>query len=99
MVGFAEYFYRLCNCRLSRSLYDNRITGPVIKCIGGLCLEIYLVQFQLFTDKMNSIFPLNLFVMFLIIIAGAYILRCASRIWKQTFSDSNYDWKEIVNPY
>lgn len=99
MVGFAEYFYRLCNCRLSRSLYDNRITGPVIKCIGGLCLEIYLVQFQLFTDKMNSIFPLNLFVIFLIIIAGAYILRCASRIWKQTFSDSNYDWKEIVNPY
>ena len=75
------------------------ITGPVIRCVGGLCLEIYLVQYALFTDKMNSIFPLNLLIMYLIIIAAAYVLRCLSRLWKQTFSEGNYNWKEIISPY
>lgn len=99
LIGFAEYLYRLCNSRISKKAYENRITGPVIRCVGGLCLEIYLVQYPLFTDKMNSIFPLNLLIMYLIIIAAAYVLRCLSRLWKQTFSEGNYNWKEIISPY
>lgn len=63
--------------------------------IGGLCLEVYLVQCSLFTDKFNFMFPLNIPVIFLGILGMAYMLRCIGRIWSQTFKDANYNWKEV----
>ena len=63
--------------------------------VGGLCLEIYLVQTSLFTDKMNVVFPLNLIVMFVIIVLAAYILRCGARLFAQTFKDMDYDWRAV----
>lgn len=94
---YIVYFaYKLCNTEVMKSLYDNYVFGWCIKFIGGLCLEIYLVQYTLFTDKMNNIFPLNIIIMFVIIIVSAYLLRCAARLFSQTFKDGNYDWKGII---
>lgn len=82
-----------------KKLYNNKYVGPVIKIIGGLCLEIYLVQTSLFTDKMNHLFPLNLFIMLFIIIIVAYALRCVARIFSQTFKDGEYDWRAVFKLY
>lgn len=90
------YFYKVCNNELLKQIYNKRLIGWCIKFIGGLCLEIYLVQSSLFTDKMNSIFPLNLFIMFVIIVLAAYILRCASRIFSQIFKEGDMNWKAIL---
>ena len=92
------YFYKVCNCEIVKRIYNNKYYGWIIKFISGLCLEIYLVQYTLFTDKMNHLFPLNIFLMYLIIIFAAYLLRCGSRLFSQTFKDENYDWKKIVKP-
>ena len=70
-------------------------SGFVIRAIGGLCLEVYLVQYSLFTDKLNFLFPLNLLIVFVEILAVAYMLRCFARIWSQTFKDGDYDRKEV----
>lgn len=90
------YFYKICNSNALKCCYEHKIAGWWIKFIGGLCLEIYLIQESLFTDKMNSIFPLNLIIMFGIILIGAYLLRCCARIFSQTFKDGEYNWKEIT---
>lgn len=95
LLGITFYFYKICNSQLLKKWYEQKVLGWIIKFIGGLCLEIYLVQYSLFTDKMNSIFPLNLFIMFLIIVVAAYILRCGARIFSQTFKDEEYDWKAV----
>lgn len=99
LLGITYYLYRLCNTDAMKSLYYNRYTGPVIKFVGGLCLEIYLVQTPLFTDKMNHLFPLNLLIMLLIIIAAAYVLRCLARIFAQTFKAEDYCWREVFRGY
>lgn len=96
LVGVVFYFYKLCNSEMLKKAYYHHLSGFLIRLIGGLCLEIYLVQSSLFTDKMNSLFPLNIFVMFVIIVGFAYIVRCASRLFAQTFRDMEYNWKEIV---
>lgn len=44
---------------------------------------------------MNNIFPLNIPIMFLIILLVAYILRGGARIFSQTFKDGEYDWKAV----
>lgn len=89
------YFYKICNNDCIKKYYTHPIIGWIIKFIGGLCLEIYLVQGVLYTDKMNHIFPINLLIMFIIIFAMAYLLRCGARIFTQTFKDGNYDWKLV----
>lgn len=95
LMGIAFYFNKICNCEILKRAFNNKIIGWPIKFIGGLCLEIYLVQDIFFTDKMNSIFPLNLFIMFAIIVCVAYLLRCGARFFTQTFKDMDYDWKMI----
>lgn len=95
LLYIVYYSYKVCNSETMKRLYNNKMLGWCIKFVGGLCLEIYLVQYTLFTDKMNSIFPLNIIIMFVIIIFVAYILRCLARIFSQTFKDGDYDWKKI----
>ncbi len=99
LLSVVYYFYKICNNNLLITIYNNQYSGAVIKTIGGLCLEIYLVQNVLFTDKMNGIFPANILLMFLIIFVVAYILRCTSRIFAQTFRDGDYNWSEVIKVY
>lgn len=95
LLGTTYYLYKVCNSHLLKRCYDNRYVGWCVKFIGGLCLEIYMVQYTLFTDAMNCIFPLNILIMFLIIFAAAYLLRCVSRTFAQTFKEGEYDWREV----
>ena len=48
---------------------------------------------------MNHLFPLNLLIMQVIIIAAAYVLRCMTRIFAQTFKAEDYNWREVFKPY
>ena len=95
LLGTVFYFYKVCNSEWMKKAYYHRLVGWIIKLVGSLCLEIYLVQASLFTDKMNVVFPLNLIVMFVIIMVAAYILRCGARIFAQTFKDMDYDWRAV----
>lgn len=95
LLGTVFYFYKVCNSELMKKVYFNWIIGWPIKLIGSLCLEIYLVQTSLFTDKMNAIFPFNLIIMLVIIVFAAYILRCGARLFAQTFKDMDYDWRAV----
>lgn len=94
LLGVTYYAYRLCNAEGMKAVYPTK-AGWVIRAVGGLCLEVYLVQNCLFTDKLNFIFPLNILVIFVEILIVAYVLRCLSRIWAQTFKDCDYQWKKV----
>lgn len=87
-------FHRLCHARCLVSFCLSK-WGKGMQVVSGLCLEIYMIQSYLFTDKLNFLFPLNLLVVFLEIVAAAYLLRCLSRLFVQTFCPQEYDWKTV----
>ena len=64
--------------------------------VSGLCLEAYIVQDVFFTDKMKFLFPLNLLLMFFIVIAVAYLTRSLGRVILQLFQKEYFDWKAVV---
>lgn len=97
LFGIVYYVYRLCNVGAIKNLYIDTKFGWCMNAIGGLCLEIYLVQSYLFTDVLNCIFPLNIPIIFIEIVLFAYIVRCLSRVWSQTFGDGDYKWKEVFH--
>lgn len=95
LLSFSYALHKLCTTQIAQRIYYNKYTHIIIMAIGGLCLEIYLVQSIILTDKLNTLFPFNLLLMYLMIFTGAYTLRCFSRIWVQTFIDGEYNWKEV----
>lgn len=99
-LGVVYGFYRLCCSEQARKLYNTRLSYSVIMFVGGICLEIYLVQPTLLKAfPMATLFPLNILVMYVIIIGCAYGLKVLSRLWSQTFKDEDYNWKDIIKLY
>lgn len=99
-LGATFGFYRLCSCRISGVLYHHRILHPIIMFVGGICLEIYIVQPDILASfPLMTLFPFNLIVVFLMILSAAFFLKMLSRLWKQTFMEGDYYWKDIVKPY
>lgn len=99
LMGVTVYLYKCCNCGWIKRLYDRKWGNICIMIVGGLCLESYLIQGALFTDKMNSIWPLNLIAIVLIILLCSYFVRCVARLFAQTFRTEDYEWKKIFSIY
>lgn len=94
LLGIVIFLYKLGTVSLVDRLMQTK-AGLVLRAIGGLCLEAYIVQFVLFTDKMNHLFPANIIIMFVYILVVAYLTRSLGRVLLQTFRLEDYDWKTI----
>lgn len=99
LMGITVYFYKWCNCDYLNRIYQSKWGNAIIMVVGGLCLESYLIQYCLFTDKMNKIWPLNLLIIVVIILLCSYIVRCMARWFAQTFRTEDYEWKKIFSLY
>ena len=95
LMGITVYFYKWCNAGWMKRIYDSKWGNWIIMVIGGLCLESYLIQYSLFTDKMNGIWPLNLVIIVVAILICSYFVRCTARWFAQTFRTEDYEWKKI----
>ena len=99
LMGITVYSYKWCNAGWMKRIYDTKWGNWMIMVIGGLCLESYLIQYSLFTDKMNGIWPLNLIIIIFVILFCSYIVRCMARWFAQTFRIEDYEWKKIFSLY
>lgn len=96
LAGIVVYLYKWCKSKIFHLIYQHKVTGKIITCIAGLCLESYLIQYSLFTDKMNGIWPLNLIVIIAVILFCSYVVRCMARLFVQILRSEDFDWQEIV---
>lgn len=99
LAGIVFYFYKICNADLLKRLYSKKWIKAAVLTVGGLCLESYLIQFSIITDKLNFLFPLNLPLVAIAVLIVGYIVRCGARFFAQTFDSKEYDWKAIVKLY
>lgn len=99
LLGIVFYFYKWCHAEFWKQLYAKNLGHAFVMTISGLCLESYLIQYSVFTTKMNGIFPLNLPIMMFLVLLASFFCKCLSRFFSQTFKDGDYCWKEIVKFY
>ena len=99
LIGITFYFYKWCNNVWMEKMYKCRLGNAIIMIVGGLCLESYLIQGTLFTDKMNDLWPLNLFIIVVVILVCSYIVRCIARLFVQTLRTEDYEWKKVFSLY
>lgn len=81
-------------------VFFNKYANAVIRTIGGLCFEIYLVQITLLQlDVINISYPWNIAAMWCMIFFWAYVLHVFANFCTQTIKDMEYDWKKVFSPY
>ena len=97
LMGITVYLYKWCNNGWMKRVYQSKWGNVIVMFVGGLCLESYLIQYSLFTDKMNGIWPLNILVIVLVILLCSYVVRCAARLFGQTFRTEPYEWKKVFS--
>lgn len=95
LFGIVYYFYKCCNAKSFQHIYESKIGNWCIMVAGGLCLESYLVQYCVITNKLNFLFPLNIPLIMLATLLLAYFTRCLARLFSQTFRTEDYEWKKI----
>lgn len=99
-LGVTFFLFSLCKTAYLERIYKKKYIRFFIRFIGALCLEVYIVQPILIREfTLPELFPINILIVFLIIIGLAYLLKCISRIWEQTFKEANYDWVYIIKPW
>lgn len=76
-------------------LYDRKVCNWMIMFIGGVCLESYIVHMHILSDSLNFLFPLNLILIYTVVIVAANFVRCVARFILQTFQKESYCWTEI----
>lgn len=95
LLGIIYWLYKFCNTEKVYSILNKKYIGKGIKIISSLTLEIYLVQYAIFTDKLNFLFPLNIIIIYCLIFITAYALRCFSNLFSAVFSQETINIKSI----
>lgn len=89
------FAYKVLSQHKIVALYKSKYVGWIMQGVGGLCLEIFLVQLPFITDNFNFLFPLNIFFVFAIIVFVAYLLRTVGRLAVQTFDNNvGYSYRD-----
>ena len=86
-----------CSGAWAKKMMQNRFFYFIIMLIGGLCLEVYLVQYDIIAYESYTSWPVNLLVVFLKSLVCAYIVRCLARFFLQTLRTERYEWKEMIS--
>lgn len=95
LVGICYLVYAIGKSPWTKKLFDTKICGNILFIIGNLCLESYMIQKYFFTDALNFLFPLNIPIIMIEVLVGAYILHIFSEIIIQIFDSKPFDWKVL----
>lgn len=93
---FVYYLYKVASYLWCDKAFHSLVLGRVMSWIAALTLEVYIVQFAFITNQFNSIFPLNLLLVFAIIVLAAYLLKVMTSLFLAVLSKEDLEWKEIV---
>ena len=97
--AFIYYTYMSITGKWTEKIFSS-VIGVPIRFIASLTLEIYLVGFCfIYMVQFNHLFPLNLLIVFTILVAAAYIVKIISNFITQTIDSKEYNWKNIIKPY
>lgn len=100
LLGISYFFFQWCKSAQMETLFNSRYLYPVFRGIGGLCFEIYLVQYILFLHVQLPVpYPINLLSIWVLILFWAYVLHVMTNFFTQTIKDGDYNWKTILSIY
>ena len=96
LMGICRYLYLSCCAQGMTKACKKKIIGRVVYIVSQLCLEVYLIQKFIFTDQLNYLFPINIPIIMIAVIAEAYFVKVFSNFISQTFKSEPYEWNKMM---
>lgn len=97
LLTFSWSSYKLCGSASFEKVFSHNIINNVYRIIGGLCYEIYLVQFTLFKYfDFNFGVVGNIVLISFLIWIFAYMLHIFTAFCLQTLRQQPYNWSEML---
>ena len=98
LLAFVWFAYRL-TCSMKLEEWSKGNTWLMVRIVGSLCLDFYLVKWKFISGALCCLFPLNLPIMLVYLLAIAYCNRSIGRFLQQSLSSKKepYDWKAIFS--
>ena len=93
---FIFYAYKTASYHWCTTLFQSSRWKRILTTIASLTLEIYIVQFNIITDKFNRLFPLNTVIVFIFICITAYCLRVMTSLFLQFLSSAPFEFKNAI---
>lgn len=93
---FVYYLYKVASYSWCEKAFHSKVLAKIMSWIAALTLEIYIVQFAFITNQFNSVFPLNVLLVFAIIVLAAYLLKVMTSLFLAVLSKENLEWEGIV---
>lgn len=95
---FIIYIYRTFSFyKITQNLVESKVF-PLLKIIGNLTLEVYIVGFtlHLIPIEINKIFPFNIPIAISFVIVLALILKICTKIFLDIVFNKPFDFKKIL---
>ncbi len=96
IFGILYFMYRVGELKCIQRLFTTKIAGGLLMAIGNLCLECYIIQFSIITDRWNDIFPFNIPLIWTITLLSAYMLHILTGLITGLFDSKPFNWGEVV---
>lgn len=95
MFGILYFAYRVGDLASVKRVFASAGIGKLLLIIGNLCLDCYLIQFDIITDRFNVIFPLNVPLIWCLTLLAAYGLNILSKLIASLLDSKPFDWKHL----
>ena len=89
--------YTMFNSQFVNKIMGYGLIRNIVLVICAVSLESYMIQFSIITDKLNSLFPLNIIILVTTIIVVSVVIRVISKLILQTFATGDYNVKELID--
>lgn len=99
LMGFVFFAHRIASCNIMQRFMESRMAVNVVRSIGGLSLEMYLIGKTLVAYWPVLPFPIGYVVALAFTLVSAYGVRAVGRAFAQTITPTyyktGYDWRKI----
>ena len=95
LLSTIYWLFVFCDAAKVARIFDKSWMGRPVYFISTLTLEVYMVQYALFTDRFNDIFPWNILLTYILIFLIAYFLKCSSNLFSLLFKEDRITWEKV----
>ncbi len=94
LMGVAVSMYLVGKSKPFMNLFHKQGVGELLISIGALCLESYLIQKMIITDKWNHFFPWNIPLIMVCVLIASYVAKILANLISQVFDSQPLNFKK-----
>ena len=96
LMGSALFVFLLGESKVVVKMDKTKLGGNLIYILGSICLESYLIQSYIISDRFNNLFPFNIIIVIILVLVSSYLIHIVAEITRQIMDPNPFDRKKVL---